>query len=404
MAITHFRIQVSAASISLTASLILIIMIYFTPKRLSTPYRRLIFGMSVFDIIQSIGLLTGPFAVPSNDNPLKFPWARGTTATCELNGFISLLGTVAVPIYTFALSVRYYCKLNLKMEDAFFTKKIEVWFHVSVVMTLIIGFVGLAMNTFNPLPSGSFCYVEEYPFLCRDHPEWVGECQRGMGSDVISYLVTGITCLCFVGIIVNVSMLIVKSCRIEKLYRSRAGDPHHYAEYSCVRDYMCCIPCRNYSQLEHEPDADYVLRLYKKETVIQSLLYVGAFFACYAFPMMQTIGSFFNYQFPPAFLYLISIFYPLGGFFNVLTYTRPKVVRLRHAFPDFTRFKAFLIVMKAGGEIPDLNDNPHALEVCKSCPLTTCRDKRRRQVDEATVSENNVAANNLFEMLASMSD
>lgn len=396
----HYRLQITTGSISLSASVVLVSMIYLTPKRLSTPYRRLIFGMSVFDIIQSLGILTGPFAVPTGT--WNASWATGTTASCEFNGFISLLGTLAVPIYTFALSVRFYCKLNLRMDDKVFTKRIEKWFHLSILLVVILCLVALVMDTFNPLPSGSFCYVEEYPFGCRDHPEIFGQCERGKGSDTLSYIVTGITCFCFLGIIVNLSMLCVQSCYIERMYRSRAGDLHHSADHSCVRHYFSCIPCRNYHQLDHEPDADYVLRLYKMETFIQSLLYIGSFFACYVFPMMQTIGSFFNYQFQSPFPLFLSIFYPLGGFFNVLTYTRPKVVRLRHAFPDFSRLRAFYIVMKAGGELPDLDANPYALEVCHGCKRR--RKKRTTDVEDGEMTPPEYSGNNMFEMMASLSD
>ena len=395
----HYSLQISTGSISLSASVALVSMIYLTPKCLSTPYRRLIFGMSVFDIMQSLGILTGPFAVPSGSS--NAPWAIGTTASCELNGFISLLGSVAVPIYTFALSVRFFCKLNLRMDDEVFTKKIEKWFHLSILLVVILCFVALVMDTFNPLPSGSFCYVEEYPFFCRDHPEWVGECQRGNGSETLAYVVTGITCVCFLGIIVNLSMLCIQSIYIERIYRSRAGDLHHSADYSCVRRFFCFIPCRNYQQLDHEPDADYVLRLYKMETFIQSILYVGSFFLCYVCPMMQTIGSFFNYQFPTPFPYFISILYPLGGFFNVLTYTRPKVVRLRHAFPDFSRLRAFYIVMRAGGELPDLVANPYALQICHGCKK---KRKRTNDIEDGEITPPEYSGNNIFEMMASLSD
>lgn len=401
-----YKIQTSTASISLTASVVLVSMITLTPKRLTTPYRRLIFGMSIFDIIQSIGMLSGPYAVPVGTRGAI--WANGNIASCEANGFCNMLGLMAVPIYTLALSVRYNCKLNMKVHDSVFTKKIEKWFHLSIIVVLVLCITALCMDSFNPIPSGSFCYVEEYPFLCRDMPQFVGECERGVGSDTLSYIAASITCLCFVGIIVNVSMLCVYSCTVERMYRSRAGDPQNLAEYNCVKNYMLCIPCRNYYQFEHEPDADYVLRLYKKETFIQSLLYVGAYLACYAFPMMQTIGSFFNYQFPRPFLYLIAIFYPLGGFFNVLTYTRPKVVRLLHSFPDMKRFTALLIVLKAGGEMPDLETNPNALMISTSC-MTSCK-KRPKQGSHEITNEDmppddcHEKNNALFEMFASLSD
>lgn len=48
-----------------------------------------------------------------------------------------------------------------------------------------------------------------------------------------------------------------------------------------------------------------------------------------------------------------SIIYPIGGMFNILVYTRPKVLSLRrrrHA--GYSWFKAFVMVVRAGGVVP----------------------------------------------------
>ena len=49
-----------------------------------------------------------------------------------------------------------------------------------------------------------------------------------------------------------------------------------------------------------------------------------------------------------------AIFAPLGGFFNILVYTRPKVSTLRRRRPEYWWFQAFWMVVKVGGEVPDL--------------------------------------------------
>lgn len=48
-----------------------------------------------------------------------------------------------------------------------------------------------------------------------------------------------------------------------------------------------------------------------------------------------------------------STIYPLGGLFNILVYTRPAVAVLRRRYPEFSRFRALLLVIKAGGEVPE---------------------------------------------------
>lgn len=358
------RVQISTASISLLASLIIILMIYISPKRLSSPYRRIIFAVSVADVIQSLALLTGPFSI-MEDTP-KSLWASGSVGSCELNGFCMAFGSTTVPLYMFVLSLRNYCNMNLKMPDNVFTKKIEMWLHVGIItLMLTTCFFGLGMKAFNPNPSGAFCYFEEYPFLCSSYPDKVGECTRGNPSGAyLSYFVVIVICLCFVGIIVNMTLLCVKSCWIEKVYRTQAGEHEHSSDYNCLRDYLRCVPCRNYDQLLNELDGDYVLRLYKKETIIQSFLYIGAFFVSYIFPVLQTIGSFFSYKFPFQIPVLVSFVYPLGGLFNILVYTRPKVMWLRLSYPEFSRFKALCLVIRNGGELPDVIENDVDLNCC----------------------------------------
>ena len=48
----------------------------------------------------------------------------------------------------------------------------------------------------------------------------------------------------------------------------------------------------------------------------------------------------------------ISIFWPLGGFFNILIYTRPKVSRYKDSNPEYSRLYVFLIIVLSGGEVP----------------------------------------------------
>ncbi len=51
-------------------------------------------------------------------------------------------------------------------------------------------------------------------------------------------------------------------------------------------------------------------------------------------------------------LLMTSIFYPLGGLFNILVYTRPKVLSLRRMNPQYYWFQAFVIVIRAGAVVP----------------------------------------------------
>jgi hypothetical protein len=386
-----YPLQVYTASISLVASLVIIIMILVSPNKLTTPYRRIIFGMSMADVLQSLALITGPFAIPADTT--QAPWSSGNVHTCDANGFFMVLGSTTVPVYMFAISMLYFCKLNMKMTNAAFAKKIEKWIHiVAIVPMSTICFVGLAMGYFNA-SGGGFCYFEPYPFLCTRIPEAVGECTRGANSHSFLYIITFVLLFCFIGISIFMAMLCIKACTMERVFRSRAGDPENTLGSNsscCLQDYLCCIPCREYKQFTHESDADYFLRLYKREIIIQSSLYVGAFFGSYVCPLIQTIASFSKTgpKFPQFFFFLISILYPLGGLFNILVYTRPKVVRFRHIYPEKSRLGALIMVIKAGGEVPEIGVMGADDHRGKNC---CCKVAAENDLNETPRSRNNAA-------------
>jgi len=62
-----------------------------------------------------------------------------------------------------------------------------------------------------------------------------------------------------------------------------------------------------------------------------------------------------------------STIWPLGGFFNIFIYTRPKVTATRRAHPEVYSHRSwlvvFLVVIFSGGEVPtdinhvELNEN-----------------------------------------------
>ena len=80
------------------------------PKR-KHPYHRLLLGMSVYDILESIWNFASTWAIPEGTSGV---WqARGTTATCTVQGFFLTL-SVAVPIYNAFLSL-YYVMVSQSM-------------------------------------------------------------------------------------------------------------------------------------------------------------------------------------------------------------------------------------------------------------------------------------------------
>ena len=94
-----------------------------------------------------------------------------------------------------------------------------------------------------------------------------------------------------------------------------------------------------------------------RKALNQSLLYIVAFLLIYMPGMIQVIFKMARMKSvadSQIFLWWTSFFYPLGGIFNILIYTRPKVHKLLEQLPHMPYFIGLLIVILAGGEVPSM--------------------------------------------------
>lgn len=107
-----------------------------------------------------------------------------------------------------------------------------------------------------------------------------------------------------------------------------------------------------------------------KRAMNQSMLYILAFMLVYAGPIIMVFLHLFGHDRPEENFWLVSIFYPIGGFLNMLIYTRPKVQTLKEVEPQLPVFVCFLCVILAGGEVPsslvDYNPNSPQRSVSQS--------------------------------------
>ena len=120
--------------ISTFASITLTVSILRSNQKLSTVYRRLIFCLSVFDVIQSISQ-----GISSLPMPKGSIWgAIGNDATCDIQGFFisaSFCGTV---LYSLSLTVYFLLVVKYDMPEAKIKKYVEPFLHgVPIVYSLV---------------------------------------------------------------------------------------------------------------------------------------------------------------------------------------------------------------------------------------------------------------------------
>ena len=100
--------------------------------------------------------------------------------------------------------------------------------------------------------------------------------------------------------------------------------------------------------------SEVLLRTYSREIMFQAFLFVLAFIGTYIFLWTTLIFRVTMKKDPPLILTLgIVFFYPLGGVFNILVYTRPKINSfLRQERGQYSWLRAFILVVKAGYVVP----------------------------------------------------
>jgi len=148
-------------SISFIASLLLVLHILRSHDALSTTYHRLVFGLSICDILQSIGQALSATMVPKEMNYLA-PFARGTSTTCDAEGMLFVLGGAAANLYNSSICFYYLAIIKYNKKDDFIREKLEKWFHiVSISLPVIWSIVLLVTKSYNG-SNGAYCFVDAY--------------------------------------------------------------------------------------------------------------------------------------------------------------------------------------------------------------------------------------------------
>ncbi|GFH56004.1 hypothetical protein CTEN210_12480 [Chaetoceros tenuissimus] len=378
-------LQLCGASLSLVASSAILFMVrdslFFSKRKASsgggassnrtkakTPYRRLIVGLSISDVLQSLALVVGPF-VPPKGTP-QSPWAIGNTASCDAFGFIMLAGNMAVPMYSFALSIYYYCRVKYKMPNDVFFNKVEKKLHFTIaIFVVVVCFAALFTESLNAIPTGSACQVSSIPVGCRDNPNY--ECTRGTEAVVpFVWINMSVSFFCLIGIIVMMVLLcwnIVfrqnvtsglnrRSTSNLRMGTTGSNDPQEEVAHEgwFRRRLVNSIALLTIFQDQRgdETEAMYLSRIYMAQMLLQCTYYVLSYICTFMFTWVMS-GYYISGNAPPVWILCpLALFYSFGGALNILVFTRPKVHTLRIRYTELSWVKAFWLIVKHGGEIP----------------------------------------------------
>jgi len=301
-----------------------------------------------------------PFAVPSDTvDLLTSSWARnGTIQTCEAAGFVLNIGGTAIPFYTVFLSYYFLKRVKDKVSPLEFSRKYEFKIHALIwILPIIGGIVGLVRKDFNPLKYGSMCSIMDLPIECSIANSDT-QCIRGQNAPKDSlYIIVIPVVLAFLVLILNLLRLTVYVYSEERLMRGQAAEDEDRNtslwEKLKAAPGVCCS--NHHSDLQQDQNGIQQHSL-SKQSLVQSTLYIVAYLVTYTNPMVGFVQGFLGIPRTSMVSWaLFSIFWPLGGLFNIIIYTRPKVAATRREHPKYAHSSWFLIfrfVIFSGGEVP----------------------------------------------------
>ena len=95
-------------------------------------------------------------------------------------------------------------------------------------------------------------------------------------------------------------------------------------------------------------DSTEKIRLYRNEIMLQACWFVTAYFVTFVCRWIVYIYYLSEFTPPMGFIWISSVLYPLGGFFNVFVYSRPKVAAFRIRNPEYSWCRAFCLSLRLG--------------------------------------------------------
>ena len=144
------------------------IVVFVIRSRSNTVYHRILFVMSLFDMMSSLAIALTTLPMPSD---VSYPYSGpsyGTVKTCEAQGFAYLIGGAMTLCMNSVLNIYYLCTLRYNMSEKVFSRYIEPALYIFAIISSLPIVVSLVLqkDLFNPSVYDSLCVPDTYPFRC----------------------------------------------------------------------------------------------------------------------------------------------------------------------------------------------------------------------------------------------
>ena len=301
--------------ISVISSSMIIYMIFRSRQKLSTIYHRIMFGMSLADILTSVAMLLTTLPMPTElsfDCPTSFAGTRlGNRQTCEAQGFFFFFGYIAMFSYNGTLFLYYTCTIAFQMKEEQIVKYVEPLIHlIPWVLGLTVSIPPLVRGSIKATSVDAWCMVT---------------------SD-IDKMVMILALVFFVTLIIEIILMLWKVYKLE-------------IEMALLRD--------------ETPNNEQNSTLMRASQSLHNTKIIGKQALAYYLSFMISTSSFFarsvtRRAVPSFIIYMGFILAPLQGFFNVLIFVSHKVYNYRRVNSDISRLKVIKILLCGRSQDPIL--------------------------------------------------
>jgi len=332
---TGIAITTVAASSSMLGSAIIIFLILRSTIGLNTVYHRILFGMSVSDILQSFPMILTTMPMPKDMIYTQFDGRMvfGNTITCSIQGATYSAGTMCALLYNAILCIYYVCSIRFRMKDETFRRCLEPCLHIyAILFSLVVTILPWYYEQFNPSPVHfTWCGYNRYPWWCSEHDE---ECSYERGQPDKALILFAI---------INMNILFITACIIISMV---VIIWHVYSQERLLKSYMDANNATsqgNYRRMStYRSDIKYT-----QEVVFQALMYTLVFFAVWHHPLMNAVANRDRgapYESNRAEETARLVLRPLQGFFNAIIFIHHKVRNFRRDDDSLSFYEALMIV------------------------------------------------------------
>eukprot|EP00980_Cylindrotheca_fusiformis_P022023 scaffold8910_cov102-Cylindrotheca_fusiformis.AAC.2 len=339
----------------------ILIILHIRQEKRKTPYRSILYWLSLCDVVNSTSLIFQPYLTPAEVDD-AWVWSVGNDATCNMLGALTQFGFSA-QLYSGLLSFYFLLTVRFGVKEKTFGKALPYCHGIILLWSVTTAITGIVIGVYGPIGVGPGCWV-------AGDNECVENCIHGL----VGWIIGGIpSMLMLLSITVNNLLLYFHVRRtiaegqrraleaetrltmygnqveLEKKRSTTGPESAWRAELGMTKAGSVGGNWRSDISVT-SGKAKSVLRSSDKQWKLvrevgkQSFLYVGAYFLCYVWSYGITGLDSQQYEYEPGIgkvflplLILQSIFLPAQGFFNAIIFFRPKYIKNREEFPNESR-------------------------------------------------------------------